>query len=75
MSTTKLISIAQFARLTGLDYFLARKLVIRGDVPSVAVGKRRRIDAMWVEKWMAKKGLNSESAGRALAKLAAAGGL
>lgn len=52
MTTTKLLSIPQFADATGLTDYLARALVMRGDVPSVRVGARRRVDSRWVEKWV-----------------------
>jgi excisionase family DNA binding protein len=52
MTTTKLLSVPQFANATGLSDTLARALVNRGDVPSILVGRRRRVDARWVEKWV-----------------------
>lgn len=52
MTMTKLLSIPQFAHATGLSDALARALVMRGDVPSVRVGARRRVDSRWVEKWV-----------------------
>jgi hypothetical protein len=52
MAMTKLLSIPQFAHATGLSDALARSLVMRGDVPSVRVGARRRVDSRWVEKWV-----------------------
>jgi excisionase family DNA binding protein len=48
---TKLLTIPDFAEVTGLSYWLARELVNRGDIPSVRVGTRRRIDARVVERW------------------------
>jgi excisionase family DNA binding protein len=53
MKTTKLLSIPEFAKATGLSVWLARELVHRGDVPSVRVGARRRVDSRWVERWLA----------------------
>ena len=50
---TNLLSIPKFAQSTGLSYGLARELVLRGDVPSVSVGKRRRVNEEWVRKWIA----------------------
>ena len=50
---TKLITIPQFANATGISETLARALVNRGDVPSILVGRRRRVNARWVEKWTA----------------------
>jgi predicted DNA-binding transcriptional regulator AlpA len=52
MTTTRLLSIPQFANATGLSDALARALVMRGDVPSVRVGARRRVSSHWVEKWV-----------------------
>jgi excisionase family DNA binding protein len=52
MTITKLLTVPQFAEATGLSDPLARALVNRGDVPSVLVGRRRRVDARWVEKWV-----------------------
>lgn len=48
----KLLSIPDFARATGLSYWLARELVLRGDVPSIRVGNRRRVSAHWVAGWV-----------------------
>lgn len=53
MTKTKLLTIPEFANATGLTYGLARELVIRGDVPHVLVGTRRRVDSRWIEKWTA----------------------
>ena len=53
MTITKLLSIREFAEATGLSIWLARELVNRGDVPSVRVGPRRRVDIRFVEKWTA----------------------
>ena len=48
---TKLITIPKFAEATGLPYRLCLHLIGTGQVPSVAVGRRRRIDVRWVEQW------------------------
>jgi hypothetical protein len=50
---TKLITIPRFAELTGLPYRLSLHLVGTGQIPSVPVGCRRRIDMRWVEQWLA----------------------
>ena len=47
-----LISIREFAKATGLNYKLARRLVLSGDVPSKQIGCRRRISARWLERWL-----------------------
>ena len=47
---TKLITIPKFAAATGLPYRLCLHLVGAGQIPSVAVGRRRRIDVRWVEQ-------------------------
>ena len=56
---TKLITIPKFAELTGLPYRLCLHLVGTGQIPSVAVGRRRRIDVRWVEQWLATGGYRS----------------
>ena len=53
---TKLITIPKFAEATGLPYRLCLHLVGTGQIPSVAVGRRRRIDVRWVEQWLAGGG-------------------
>jgi excisionase family DNA binding protein len=56
---TKLITIPKFAEATGLPYRLCLHLVGTGQLPSVAVGRRRRIDVRWVEQWLATGGYRS----------------
>ena len=56
---TKLITIPKFAEATGLPYRLCLHLVGTGQIPSVAVGPRRRIDVRWVEQWLATGGYRS----------------
>ena len=56
---TKLITIPKFAEATGLPYRLCLHLVGTGQIPSVAVGRRRRIDVRWVEQWLATGGYRS----------------
>jgi hypothetical protein len=53
---TKLITIPKFAEATGLPYRLCLHLVRTAQIPSVAVGLRRRIDVRWVEQWLATGG-------------------
>jgi len=53
---TKLITIPKFAQATGLPYRLCLHLVGTGQIPSVAVGRRHRIDVRWVEQWLASGG-------------------
>jgi hypothetical protein len=53
---TKLITIPRFAEATGLPYRLCLHLVGTGQIPSVAVGRRHRIDVRWVEQWLASGG-------------------
>lgn len=53
---TKLITIPKFAEATGLSYRLCLQLVGAGQIPSVLVGRRRRIDVRWVEQWLAEGG-------------------
>jgi excisionase family DNA binding protein len=56
---TKLITIPKFAAATGLPYRLCLHLIGTGQIPSVAVGRRRRIDVRWVEQWLATGGYRS----------------
>jgi len=56
---TKLITIPRFAELTGLPYRLCLHLVGTGQIPSVPVGGRRRIDMRWVNQWLAGGGYHS----------------
>ncbi len=49
---TRLITIPKFAELTGLSYRLCLHLVGTGQIPSVPVGRRRRIDVRWVDQWL-----------------------
>ena len=53
---TKLITIPKFAGSTGLSYRLCLHLVETGQIPSVPVGRRRRIDVRWVAQWLAVGG-------------------
>jgi predicted DNA-binding transcriptional regulator AlpA len=62
---TELLTIPQFARATGLKYWLAWQLVRRGSIPSVLVGNRRRIDVRWVEQWLATGGYRPVAQGSA----------
>jgi len=56
---TKLITIPKFAEANGLPYRLCLHLIGTGQIPSVAVGRRRRIDVRWVEQWLATGGYRS----------------
>ena len=56
---TKLITIPKFAAATGLPYRLCLHLIGTGQIPSVAVGRRRRIDVRWVEQWLSTGGYRS----------------
>jgi excisionase family DNA binding protein len=53
---TKLITIPKFAETTGLSYRLCLQLVERGQIPSIPVGRRKRIDVRWVEQWLSAGG-------------------
>jgi excisionase family DNA binding protein len=53
---TKLLTIPKFAQATGSSYRLFLQLVEAGEIPSVPVGSRRRIDIRWVEQWLAVGG-------------------
>ncbi len=56
---TKLITIPNFADATGLPYRLCLHLIRTGQIPSVTGGRRRRIEARWVEQWLATGGYRS----------------
>ena len=58
---TKLITIPKFAQATGLPYRLCLHLVRAGQIPSVAVGRRQRIDVRWVEQWLASGGYRPDA--------------
>jgi excisionase family DNA binding protein len=53
---TKLITIPEFAEATGLPYRLCLHLIGTDQIPSVPVGRRRRIDLRWVDQWLAAGG-------------------
>ena len=53
---TTLITIPKFAHTTGLPYRLCLQLVESGQIPSVPVGTRKRIDIRWVKQWLAAGG-------------------
>jgi len=57
---TKLITIPKFAESTGLSYRLCLHLVETGQIPSVPVGRRRRIDVRWVAQWLAVGGYRQD---------------
>jgi excisionase family DNA binding protein len=57
---TKLLTIPKFAQETGLPYRLCLQLVHTGEIPSVQVGSRRRIDIRWVEQWLESGGFRSK---------------
>jgi len=52
--TTRLLTVPEFARATGISEGLARRLVKDREVPSITVGGRQRVDSRWVEKWTAQ---------------------
>jgi len=53
MTVTKLLSIPQFARATGLSDAAARAMIRDKQLPPVSVGRRQRVDVRWVLKWLA----------------------
>ena len=57
---TKLITIPKFAAATGLPYRLCLHLVEAGQIPSVAVGRRRRLDVRWLEQRLACGGYRAD---------------
>jgi excisionase family DNA binding protein len=48
------ITVSAFARATGVSYWLATQMVDSGEIPSVVIGKRRRVHSGWVKKWLAE---------------------
>jgi excisionase family DNA binding protein len=60
---TSLLTIPRFAKMTGLSYRHALHLVGTGQIPSVTVGSRRRVDARWVGQWLASGGYRPERVG------------
>ena len=48
------ITVAAFARATGVSYWIASQMVSSGEIPSIAVGKCRRVHSGWIKKWLAK---------------------
>ena len=58
---TKLITIPKFAESTGLSYRLCLHLVETGQISSVPVGRRRRIDVRWVAQWSAVGGYRQDA--------------
>ena len=61
-SQTQLISPRRFARQVGMSYALALRLVHSGEIPSLACGTRRRINSIWVSRWLdAALQINSSS--------------
>jgi excisionase family DNA binding protein len=57
---TKLITIPKFAELTGLPYRLCLRLAQTGQIPSVPVGRRFRVDVRWIHQWLASGGYRAE---------------
>lgn len=66
---TKLITIPKFAEATGLPYRLCLHLIATGQIPSVPVGSRRRIDVRWVGQWLAGGGYRPSEQGSAHARI------
>ena len=58
---TKLITIPKFAQAIGLPYRLCLQLVGSGQIPSVPIGNRRRIDVRWVEQWLSAGGYRNDT--------------
>jgi excisionase family DNA binding protein len=50
--TRKLITPKRFSKQTGLDYQTVLDYVKAGEIFSVRVGKRHRIPAEWVDRWL-----------------------
>lgn len=50
-NNSKLITVREFARRTGISYNLARTAVANGQVPSVEIGRMRRLHEGAVEEF------------------------
>ena len=58
---TKLLTIPDFARTCGITYSLAAQMVESGQIPTITVGKRRRIDQRFVDQWLSRGGVHYET--------------
>ena len=54
MPKPKLLSIPQVAQVTGLSYYLTREMVLNGTIRCVMLGSRRRVNAKWLDRWLAR---------------------
>lgn len=61
VTMTRLLKVSQLSKETGLPYRLCLQLVRDGDIPSLMVGRRRRVDIRWLEQWLATGGYVSST--------------
>jgi hypothetical protein len=47
----KFMTTADFARRTGLSYYLASRVIALGDIPSVKIGVRRMVSEFAIREW------------------------
>jgi hypothetical protein len=47
----KLVTIADFARRTGLSQYLASRIVAQGDIPCIQIGRRRMLAESAIQRW------------------------
>jgi excisionase family DNA binding protein len=55
MKSSKLISVREFARAKGISYSLARAAVRNNQIPSVRIGRVRRIDEAVVGEFLRRQ--------------------
>lgn len=49
----RFLSLPQFSRVTGLSLYSTREGVRLGHIPTVLIGRRRRISMRQIEAWLA----------------------
>ena len=51
----KLVTVAEASVLMGISRSLLYSLVMRGEVPSIKIGRARRIPVTAIDEWIAKQ--------------------
>ena len=51
----KLVTVAEASVLMGISRSLLYSLVMRGEVPSIKIGRARRIPVSVIDEWIAKQ--------------------
>ena len=62
----KLLSITQAAERTGVGRTVAYRFVMRGEWPSVKIGRSLRIPVVGLDEWIAERELEAEQRAKAL---------